>query len=79
MQQVKGGARKWQDAEVAGTHAAGRKMAGTQQQDARWQGRTQQDAGRQDAAEWRSIVIQFLKECKDAQLCKFLSEFKNLH
>jgi len=32
-------------------------------------GRTQQqDAGRQDAAKWRSIVIQFLKECKDTQL-----------
>jgi hypothetical protein len=25
--------------------------------------RQQQDAGRQDAAKWRSIVIQILKEC----------------
>jgi len=32
-----------------------------------------------EAAEWRSIVIQILKECKDAQLRKFLSKFKNLH
>jgi len=34
------------------------KMARTQGKD----GRTQ-DAGRQDAAKWRSIVIQILKEC----------------
>jgi len=32
-------------------------------------GRTQQqDAGRQDAAKWRSIVIQIFQECLDAQL-----------
>jgi hypothetical protein len=36
-------------------------------------------AGRQDAAQWRSIVIQVFQECLDAQLCKFLSEFENLH
>ena len=36
-------------------------------------------AGRQDAAEWRSKLAQEFKECLDAQLWKFLSEFKNLH
>jgi len=31
--------------------------------------------GRQDAAQWRSIVMPNFQECLDAQLCKFLSAF----
>jgi hypothetical protein len=37
--------------------------------------RTQQD----ETAAGRSIVTLKFKECLDAQLCKFLSEFENLH
>jgi hypothetical protein len=49
--------------------------AGRSNRDAAAAGTQQQD----ETAAGRSVVALKFKECLDAQLCKFLSEFKNLH